>query len=248
MIVKNEEMRAEKALSSSAWADEIIVVDSGSTDGTVALCRRYTEHVYEHVFVDYAAQKNYALSMATGEWVFFLDADEEITPELRAEITATLESPSVDGYTVLRRSVIFGREFRYSGLQHDRPLRLFRKKNAYFEGVVHERAIIQGRARALECFLIHRTYRDLSDYLHRFNVYTSMEAEGYRLKEKSHQTPGFFEFASKPLLSFLRQFLFQKGFRDGMEGFLFCFLSSFYIFVKHAKQAENTQINGGISL
>ncbi len=237
LIVHNEESRVERALRSAAWADEIIVMDSGSTDRTAEICRRYTDKVYTRPFDDYASQKNAAVSRAAGKWILSLDADEEITSLLKNKIEKALQNSSgANGYRIRRRSRIFGRFFRFSGTQADRPLRFFRKGAGRFEGTIHESLVLEGRTDSLDGELTHYTYDSLKDYMSRFNRYTGMEAE--RFIRERHKAPGFFEIKIKPWLIFFWLYLFQQGFRDGREGFQFCVLSAFYTFVKHLKHFE----------
>jgi len=236
IISYNAEKTIERSLRSVQWADEIVVMDSYSTDRTVEICKRYTNQVSLRKFTDYADQKNFVLSQATSEWVLSLDTDEEVTEDLKSEILKIIETPgALEGYRIPRRSFIFGREFKYSGTQDDRPIRLFRKDRARFEQPIHEIVRIDGKIGVLTTPLLHYTYDTVSDYWERFNRYTSLEAEF--LKDRNHSLT-WLDLAARPPLTFLRLYCLKQGFRDGWEGFLFCFLSATYVFVKYAKFGE----------
>jgi len=236
IITYNEEKDIERCLKSVSFASEIIVVDSYSTDNTVAICKRYTQRVYLREFKNFSGQKNYALSLANGEWIFSIDADEEVTKELEDEIMETVAKDAFFyGYLVPRRSFIFNREFRYTGTQDDRQIRLFKKDRASFYQPIHEKVKLQGRTGALRGHLNHYTYTTLSEYILRLNRYTSMEAE-FLLQKKYR--PNFFDVSFKPPLVFLKLYFLKGGFRDGIEGLLFSVLSGAYVFVKYAKCAE----------
>ena len=243
LIVKNEEKNIARCLGSVAWADEIVVVDSGSTDQTVEICRRFTDNVHERPFKNYSDQKNYALSLVSGEWALSLDADEEVGELLKGEILNTVQcaASTTAAYQIPRRSFIFGREFRFTGTQDDRPVRLMRKGRAVFEQPIHEWVKVNGEIGILKNFLTHRTYKDLSDYCERLNRYTSMEAD--YLVEKSYRI-GHGDRQLKPLGMFLKLYLWKQGFRDGCEGFVFSVLSAFYVFLKYAKAAEKGKPRG----
>lgn len=238
MIVKNEEKNLPRALESAKWADEIVIVDSLSTDRTVGIATSFTkpDKVFMRAFTDYADQKNFAMSKATGDWLLSLDADEEITPELAHEIRAVMAA-GVDhtAYRIRRRSQIFGRWFRFSGTQDDKPVRLFRRGTARFTGPVHEEVEVKGSTGELRNRMNHYTYPTTAGYIERFNRYTSMEAE---YLHSLGRRPGFLDYWIKPWAMFFKLFIFRQGFRDGVEGFAFCCLSGFYVFSKHAKLAE----------
>jgi glycosyltransferase involved in cell wall biosynthesis len=236
IITLDEEKNIRRCLESCAWADEIIVVDSGSVDKTADIARLYTPRFYVKEFRDYATQKNYAMSLTTGDWLLSLDADEAVSPELRREIESILSSPAaLEAYLVRRRSVIFGRTFRFTGTQHDWQTRLFRKGAASFEQPIHEKVLVNGRMGRLSAWMTHHTYPTVSAYMKRFNRYTSMEAGHLR---SSQRPAGRLCFSLRPFLLFLKRYFWEKGFMDGTEGFIFSVLSGYYVFVKHAKRRE----------
>jgi glycosyltransferase involved in cell wall biosynthesis len=242
IITYNEEKKLPRCLRSAAWADEIVVVDSLSQDRTAAVAKEYNCRVYTRPFTDYADQKNYAMSLARGDWLLSLDADEEITPELKDEILRALDSPEAcEGYRIPRSSWIFGRRFRFTGTQDDRPMRLFKKGKAGFLQPIHEIAVVDGKSGCLKHCLNHYTYDSLGDYLRRLNRYTSQEAAYLSARQTTISSAGLL---GRPLIIFLRLYLFRQGFRDGMQGFLFSVLSAFYAFLKHAKTMEIQDTSG----
>ena len=147
VIVKNEESSIRECLASVAWADEIIVLDSGSSDQTVAICREYTDKVYETDWPGFGPQKNRALEYATKDWVLSIDADERISYDLQTEIKRVIQMPArFDAYTMPRRSNYCGRYMKHSGWWPDRVVRLFRRGKASFsDDLVHERIVVTGK-------------------------------------------------------------------------------------------------------
>lgn len=241
IITLNEEKNIERCLKSlSSWASEIIVVDSASQDKTLEICKRYTHKIYVKEFLNYADQKNHALSLATKRWIFSVDADEEVTETLQQEIAQIISSTvSLNGYSVLRKSFIFQHPFRYTGTQCDRPLRLFKREKAHFVQPIHEIVQVQGKRGALSGILNHYTYPSISDYMVRFNRYTTMESD-YLKTLKYHFK--FSDLLLRPIWRFVDLYLLKQGFRDGVPGFIFSVLSSFYVFIKYNKYWESTNL------
>jgi glycosyltransferase involved in cell wall biosynthesis len=236
MITRNEAHRVDRSLASiRELADEIIVVDSQSTDGTLEVCRRHTERVYSRPFVNYADQKNWAASQCSHEWVLSLDADEVVSPALATEIRAVIQKSRAEAYRIHRRSFIFGRSFSFTGTQDDKPVRLFHKTSAVFKNPVHEELCVQGAIGDLKNDLLHYTYSSVNDYWGRLNRYTSMEAERFAQSGKAAARGGL---SWRPVAMFARLYLWKQGFRDGFEGFVFSLLSAYYVFLKHAKHRE----------
>ena len=236
IITRNAGSKLEACLAALRWANEVIIVDSQSTDRTVDIAHKTGAKVQDRDFQNFADQKNYAMNLCSGEWLLSIDSDEVVTDELKKEMLATLDAPvACAAYRIPRRSVIFGREFRFSGTQNDKPIRLFKKGCGKFENPIHESLVIQGRVGELKSPMMHFTYDSLSDYFTRFNRYTTLEAEF--LLKKMHNL-SFGDFSLRPLAMFLKLYIFKQGFRDGWEGFLFCLFSSWYVFVKYAKYRE----------
>ena len=240
VITKNEEKNIERCLSSVAWAQEIVVVDSGSTDGTCRIARRFTDKVFMHEFTDYASQKNFALSKTTGEWVLSLDADEKVSAALGKEILAAASATdTAEAYRVPRISYIFGRRFRHTGTSGDQPIRFFRRDAGQFDQPIHETVQVRGKISRLNHPIFHYTYPSVHDYLDKLNHYTSMEADLFIKKRQIR--PQINQYGVKPLLMFLRLYVWEQGFRDGVEGFFFSALSAYYVFIKHAKHFEKLE-------
>jgi glycosyltransferase involved in cell wall biosynthesis len=235
MVTRDEEMNIEDALRSAADAREIVVVDSFSTDRTVEICRQYTDRIYPHEWRGYARQKQLAVDLAQGPWVLILDADERITPELRDEIARILTDTDYDGFTMPRKNYFLGKWIRHSGWWPDRTLRLFRKDRGRLEDrEVHEKVVVSGKVGQLDAPLEHHTYRTISDYLRKMEIYSSLAAAQIGKKGR----PGALSMVIKPLFTFFRMYLLRRGFLDGMHGLLLAWLYSYYTFLKYAKAWE----------
>ena len=238
ILAKDEAENLPSCLSTVNWANEVIViVDRASRDQTAAIAKRGADLVAIRTFDDFAAQRNAALDLASGEWVFAIDADERATPELAAEIRR-VTSDSRHGHAGFRvpiRSIILGRPFRYSGTQHDRPLRLFRRGMGRWVGAVHETVELQGSAGLLANALQHRTIPDMQTFLRKLNEYTTLEAIKF---EREGRRTRATDLALRPFWTFAKLYLGKQGFRDGLEGFAFCSLSGLSVAVRHWKHRE----------
>jgi glycosyltransferase involved in cell wall biosynthesis len=238
VLARDEAHNLPDCLAALAWADErVVVVDPAGRDETEALARRLADRVVVRPFVDFASQRNAALEVASGDWVFAVDADERATRELAAEIRRVVgqAGPGYAGYRVPIRSVVLGRAFTHSGTQDDRPLRLFRRDAGRWVGSVHETVDLRGTPGQLEHALRHRTIPDMRTFLRKLDVYTSLEAhrdfaEGRRWRPT--------DLTLRPLWTFARLYLGKQGFRDGLEGFVFCALSAVSVGVRHWKHRE----------
>lgn len=241
--MKNEAGNAKDCLESVRWADEVVVVDSGSVDGTLAVARSIADRVLEHEYVNSAAQKNWALPRLTHRWVLIVDADERVTPALRAEIESVLASPErADGYWIGRANHFLGRRIRSAGWQRDRVLRLFDRTKGEYELLhVHAEVRIRGRVESLRERLVHHTYRDLDAYFEKFGRYTRWSAED--LKRKGIRASGA-RLLLRPWLRFLRMYVLEGGFREGRAGIVLCMLAAFSVFTKYARRWED-EIGGG---
>ena len=237
VITKDEERNIRDCLESVKWADEIVVVDNGSTDRTLSICREYGARIFQEEWKGYSGQKNSAIEKAANEWVLNLDADERVSPELRQEMLKSLEKgQSVDGYWIPRKNFFLGRWIRRCGWYPDLNLRLFRKSRGRFgERAVHERLELEGKALTLTHPLIHETYRSLSDFFVRMDRYSTLAAqEMHRERRKFH----LMDVVFRPPFTFLQMYLLRAGFLEGYLGFVLSVLYSYYTFAKYIKLKE----------
>jgi glycosyltransferase involved in cell wall biosynthesis len=233
VITKNEAGRLAAALESVRWADEIVVVDAQSTDDTVAIARRFTDHVVVRPWAGFIEQKNFAASLASHDWIFSLDADERVTPALAEEIRSTLASPSHVAYRVKRVTWYLGRWIRTTDWYPDYQLRLYERHAAGWTGkYVHEAVTVSGSTGTLRGELQHFAYRDISEHLETIDRYTTLAA---RQMQESGRHAGLAQIVGHPPLAFLRNYLAHGGFRDGIPGFVISSLNSYYVFLKFAK-------------
>jgi glycosyltransferase involved in cell wall biosynthesis len=242
LITRNEAARLERCLDSIAWADEIVIVDSESTDRTVAIARARGANVYSRPFDDFARQRNWALGKAQHDWVLQVDADEEVPAALRDEIQAVLRrGPDADAYTLPRLNIVFGKPLRHGGQWPDRLVRLFRRSRTHYAGEIHERVVVDGAVGALASPLTHYGTSTIDEYLGKLRRYTEIEA---RAMAQRGQRAGVVHLAVLPLASFVRGYVLRRGFLDGYVGFLVAALAAFYVFVKYARLRER-QRGGG---
>jgi glycosyltransferase involved in cell wall biosynthesis len=234
IITKNEALNIRECLESVKWADEIIVVDSGSTDETVAICREYTSHVYSHDWPGFGMQKNRALDYAARDWVLSLDADERVTPELRLEIEATMRDGKAQGYEIPRLSSFCGRYMRHSGWYPDYVTRLFlRNKGRFTNDLVHERVVISGVVGRLTNNLLHESFRDLQQLLAKMNHYSSAGAEMLGRKGRDATLS---QAIFHGLWAFIRSYFIRAGFLDGAEGFMLAVSTAEGTYYRYAKR------------
>jgi glycosyltransferase involved in cell wall biosynthesis len=238
IITKNEERNIVRCLRSLDFADEIVVVDSGSTDRTVELAREFTNKVHVNPWPGHKQQKNFAIGRASGDWILSLDADEEVTPELRSEIIAARDTGFTgnDGYYIARRSFFLGKWIAHCGWYPDFHLRLFRKTKGKFGGLnPHDIVELDGPTARFTNPMLHFTYPDLETYVARLNSYTSIAAQELAARGKRFRLR---HVTLSPLAMFLKMYLLKLGFLDGREGLLLSALSAYYVFVKYLKLWE----------
>lgn len=237
IITYNEEKNIRSALESVKWADEIVVVDSFSTDRTQEICREYTDKVIHNEFSGYADQKSVAVSMTTQPWVFVLDADERVTDGLRDEIIDLLKSdPSKDGYYVARKNYFGKRWIRHGGWWPDHTLRLFRREKGTFKSrEVHERVVVDGETGYLKNPIEHFTYEDVNDYMQRMQTYSTLSA--IELFKKGRRS-GILDIVFRPAATFCKMLLLRLGILDGIYGIMLAWLYSVYTYRKYIKLKE----------
>lgn len=242
VITKNEEANIERCLASVSWADELVVLDSGSTDRTVELAKRYTPHVYVEAWHGFGAQKNLALSRATGAWVLSLDADEWVSEALREVLRSAAHEHTHVAFRMPRSSTFCGRAMRHSGWWPDYVTRFFRRGKAQFSNdLVHERLIVQGTTGTLAAPLMHESYRDLGQVIEKMNLYSSLAARDLHAQGRRASLA---TALVKGLWAFVRTYLLRAGFLDGREGLLVAVAtaeSTYYRYLKLAYLGETTR-------
>jgi glycosyltransferase involved in cell wall biosynthesis len=238
VITLNEEDRIGDCLDSVAWAEEIIVVDSGSADRTAALAAAKGARVITRPWPGYAAQKNFAFAEATADWVLSIDADERVSPELGGEIRALLADPppAAAGASMPRRTFYLGRWITHGGWYPDRKVRLARRGRGRWEGEhLHERLVADGPVAALRGDLLHHTYRDIGDHLRTIDRFTTAAARGMLAQGRGGALRGML---LHPPAKFAKMYLLKRGFLDGAAGFVVAVLGGVYVFLKYAKLWE----------
>ncbi|MDH4029040.1 MAG: glycosyltransferase family 2 protein [Nitrospirota bacterium] len=233
IVTKNEEHNIGDALKSVSDAQEIIVIDSFSTDRTVGICRKYTDKVFQQEWQGFARQKQSAVDRANGTWVMILDADERVTPELKAEISAVIANTALNGFFVPRENYFSGRRIRHGGWWPDHTLRLFRKDKGRLEHrEVHEKVVIDGQAGYLKNPLKHYTYNSVQDFIERNDRYSDLAAR--EILKKSGRA-GLLSLTLKPLATFIKMYILKLGLLDGTKGLMLALLYTRYTFLKYAK-------------
>ena len=237
IITRNEASNLAGALESVRWADEIIVVDSESTDHTVEIAQRYTDRVIVRPWPGYAAQKNFAAAQATHEWILSIDADERVSPELAQEIKLLLaKGPSAAGYQIPRVAFHFGRWIRSTDWYPDYQLRLYDRRRGRWAGrYVHESVAVEGVVLKLHGELHHHAYRDLAHHLQTMDRYTTLAA---RQMFEDGRRAHWFDLLVTPRLTFFRNYILRGGFREGMAGLVISAMNAYYVGVKFAKLWE----------
>ena len=234
----NEEVNIGDCIESVLWADEILVVDSFSTDGTTEVAGRLPVRLLQREYYGSAAQKNWALDRVEHAWVLIVDADERVTNELAAEILVLLtRAPAdVNGYYIRRENVFIDRVMRHSGWSTDKVIRLFRReKGRYPNRRVHADLAIEGPTPDLEHPFLHYTFRSFDQYFDKFLNYAEWgAAQAFR----EGRTVGALEIAGRPLWRFFRTYVLQLGFLDGRHGLVLCTLQAFGVFLKYARLWE----------
>lgn len=235
VLTSNEEKNLPQCLETLQFADEILVIDDWSTDKTVEIAKKFGAEVYRRKLNDFASQRNFALSKATGKWVLFVDADERVTEELREEILTKIQN-QVNGYQIPRKNKIFGKFFRFTDWYPDHQLHLFKRLKGKYQRQVHERVVVEGKVGKLKNPLIHNNYQTIDQFIFKnFFRYADLEArvlveEGYRFQ--------WVDLFKKPVGEFLRRFFACQGYKDGIHGLVASALVSLATFVIYAKVWE----------
>jgi glycosyltransferase involved in cell wall biosynthesis len=235
LIAKNAEPTLRRCLESVAWAGEIVLVESGSTDRTAEIAREFTPHVYQTPdFPGFGPQKNRALDRATGDWILALDSDEWVTPGLRADIEAAIAAPGERAaFAIPRRSSFCGRFMRHSGWWPDYVVRLWRRGSARFaEDHPHDRAVVQGRIGRLREPILHEAVVDLEQMMTKVNMYSSISADMFH---RQGRRASLLTALAHGTWAFFRTYFLRLGFLDGREGFLLAVLNAEVSYYRYAK-------------
>jgi len=237
VITFNEEKNIKGCLESVVWADEIVVVDSFSTDKTVEICKIYTNRVFERPWSGFLDQKNFAISQASNDWILSIDADERVSQPLRDEIIEELKgNKDVVGYYIPRHTHYLGRWINHGGWYPNYQLRLFRKDKGRWTGEqLHEKVTVRGKTKVLRGDFLHFTYQNLSDQLKTIDHFSQVSAEIIK-KRGVRVTP--FHLILRPPIKFLETYIWKQGFRDGIPGLINAIAYSFYVFMRYAKTWE----------
>jgi len=242
IVVFNEERNIRACLDTAKWMDEIVVVDAYSTDRTREICRQYTHRIFERPWLGFGDQKNFAIEQATADWVFILDADERIGPDLEDEIENILAAGELNravAYYLPRRNFYYGKWVKRAGCYPDLQLRLFRRGVGRLnDEEPHNRFVFEGEAAYLKSPLDHYTESSINDHFRKFRNFTSLAAQE---RGKTKQSVYWTDLTVRPLFTFYKYFVARRGFRDGMHGFLVSVWASMYTFVKYAKLWQMTQ-------
>ena len=234
VITLNEERNVARAIESLRCADEILIVDSGSTDRTVELAEKLGVRVLEAGWLGYAAQKNWAAEHASNEWILSLDADEALSEALEAEIWNVKKTgPQFDAYTMPRLARYLGRWIYHSGWYPDRKIRLYHRDKAKWVGdFVHESVQTRGRVGHLASNILHFTCESLSEHVKTMDRYTTLAAQ--ELAARKVKVP-LGRMIVDPAWTFVKSYLLQRGFLDGPEGLTIAQMAAFYTFLKYSK-------------
>ena len=238
VICLNEERKIERCLASLAWVDELVVVDGGSTDRTVAIARAHGAAVHTNPWPGFAAQRTFALARATGDWVISLDADEELEPGLAEEIRTALADcpPDVDGLVMPRKARYLGRWITHGEWYPDDKLRVFRRtRGACTTDEVHEIFTVPGRTLRLSGHILHYSHDDVAHHVRKVDQYAELAAAA---RHRAGVRSSVGRLVSDPLRRAVRAYVWRRGFLDGTEGFIISVLTAFYVFLIHARLFE----------
>lgn len=236
IITKNEALNIEKCLNSVCWADEIVVVDSDSTDKTVAICEKYGCKIYSTPWLGFGKTKQFCVEKSTNDWILSIDADEVLSEELQKRILSLDPGEGIVGYRIKRKSFYLGSLINFSGWQNDYPLRLFNKNYGKFtDDIVHEKVILNGKTETINELIYHHTYPDIDSHIVKINHYSGLGAKRLFLNGKKS---GVIKPVMRSLFKFFRTFFLKFGFLDGKEGFILACISGFGVFLKYYKLWE----------
>lgn len=230
----NEEIHIENAIKSVNFADEIIVIDSYSTDKTVKLAEKHNVKIIKREFDDFSSQKNYAISQAKHSWIYILDADERVSKKLKKELLKTLEDPrDFVGFNIKRNTHFAGKSIKYGGVQSDAVIRLFNRDFCKYNGaLVHEKISFNGEIGLLKKSIEHYTFRDYNHYINKLNHYSTLKAQQLA---KLGKRVNLFHFIIKPTARFVKHYFIKLGFLDGYAGLIFAKTQAYGVLTRYVK-------------
>ena len=244
IITLNAATQLEACLQSVRFADDIVVVDSGSTDGTQALAERYGARVIDQTWLGFGPQKQFAVNAARHDWVLCLDADERVTPQLQTAIEHTLTQPTNSAYRFARCNRFLGRYLKHGEGYPDWSLRLFDRRQArWSDDAVHEKVVANGIVGTLQGDLLHDSAETLAAYLTKQNRYTTLAAE---MALQAGKRASFGRIAFSPIIRFIKFYLIRQGFRDGLPGLIHIAIGCMNSFVKYAKMLERQKSDAAL--
>jgi glycosyltransferase involved in cell wall biosynthesis len=244
IITYNEEKNIRRCLSSIAWVDEIVVVDSQSTDDTKKIASLFTSRIFDIKWEGFGKAKDYAKDKASCPWILSVDADEVVTEDLKKEIQKITQSEdSLNGYYIPRKSNFLGKWIKHGGWYLDYVLRLFKKNEAKFShSLVHEKVELNGEIGYLKNPLLHYTDPSFDHYLEKLNRYTSLSAEQLSREGKK---AGVLDLIFRPFFTFFKVYFMKRGFLDGSVGFILAISSAFHVFSKYVKLWHFSLVKSG---
>lgn len=236
IITLNEERYIKSLLQDIDFADEVIVVDSYSTDQTASIIQSFPNvKLIQNQFLNYTSQRNFALDQAKNSWVLFIDADEQLTIDLKAEIISTIHNKNAaSAYLIYRTFMFKNKKLHFSGWQTDKIFRLFDKSKCRYteDRMVHEKLIVNGKMDTLKNKIIHFSYASYKDYKAKMQHYGILKANE---KLKKGQKPSYLLMIFHPLYTFLYHYLIRLGFLDGTKGIIICYLNAYSIYIRYKK-------------
>ena len=240
IICYNEEKKIRRCLESVKWADEIVILDSFSTDNTLNICREYTGKIFQHKFDGHIQQKNRAIGHCSSEWIFCIDADEVVTDELRQSILSLdLDKNDIRGYYSARKVFYIGKWINHGGWYPDYKVRLINKNFARWGGInPHDELKVNGKTARLNGDLLHYSYENISAHINQVNKFTDIMSEEYK---KLGEKPSVLNLTLRPLYKFIKMYFIKLGFLDGTRGFIIAGIGAFYVFMKFVKLYEKNK-------
>jgi glycosyltransferase involved in cell wall biosynthesis len=246
IITYNESDNIRECLESVKWADEIIIIDSGSTDDTLKIAAVYTNNIIIETGLSYGLKRNVGFEKAKCDWILWLDTDERISEALKEEIIFAISKPDYEAYFINRKSFFLNKFIKHCGWYPDYTLRLFKKSPGLrFNTVrVHEKIVYDGKSGKLHNNIIHYTDTTLQHYLTKMNNYTTLSAMDLF---DSGKRAGIFDIIFRPVFTFIKMYFLKAGFLDGFTGLELCIYSSFHVLTKYSKLYHINKQNNGIS-